>query len=259
MKRVMLALKKSNMYPLSKKQLNLQVGCEHGCIYCESSFQLQLKRWAKGQCLKCYMFQPHRHLERMDRPLPRTKYMQFIFLCSNGDIAFATRNTLLKIMDFTEAHPERTFLLQSKDPVTFNRVKFPDNVILGTTIESNRERWIVTDGKGKRLSELWRYSKISKAPHPLQRIKDFEKVNHSLKMLTYEPVLDFDLLPMITFANRINPCMIWLGMDSKPQFNKLPEPSLAKVKELHWELVKRGFVVILKTIRPAWWEKQIGS
>jgi hypothetical protein len=47
--------------------------------------------------------------------------------------------------------------------------------------------------------------------------------------------------------------MVWLGYDSGK--NKLPEPELEKVKNLHWELAKKGFVVILKTIRKAWHEK----
>jgi hypothetical protein len=44
--------------------------------------------------------------------------------------------------------------------------------------------------------------------------------------------------------------MVWLGYDSGK--NELPEPKLEKVKSLHWELAKRGFVVVLKTIREAW-------
>lgn len=239
------------MYALSKKQLNLQVGCEHGCIYCPSSFQAQLKRWAKGRCLKCYRFEPHRHLERMNRPLPRTRFMQFIFLCSNADVAFATRNTLLKIRDFIEKHSNRTFLLQSKDPKTFNRVKFPENVILGTTVESNRRVFTITDGRDIKTIT---YREISKAPYPSIRVQDLKAIEHPSKMFTHEPVLDFDLEPMIGFAEEVNPCMIWLGMDSKPKVNKLPEPSLKKVKQLHWELAKRGYVVVLKTIRKAWWE-----
>ena len=48
---------------------------------------------------------------------------------------------------------------------------------------------------------------------------------------------------------KINPCMVWLGYDLRR--NKLPEPKLEKVKTLHWGLTKKGFVVILKTIRKA--------
>lgn len=60
---------KSNMYKLSIKQWNPFVGCKHQCIYCKDSFQLQLKRWAKKNCKKCYDFVPHSHPERLTQPL----------------------------------------------------------------------------------------------------------------------------------------------------------------------------------------------
>ena len=62
-------------------------------------------------------------------------------------------------------------------------------------------------------------------------------------------VIDFDLDTMLEWMKKINPCMIWLGYDSKK--NNLPEPELAKVRKVHWELSRAGFVVILKTIREA--------
>jgi len=57
---------------------------------------------------------------------------------------------------------------------------------------------------------------------------------------------------MLSWIEKLNPCIIWLGYDSKR--NYLPEPELAKVKMLHWELSRAGYFVILKTIRKAWWE-----
>jgi len=131
----------------------------------------------------------------------------------------------------------RTFLLQSKNSHTFDRVKYPDNVILGTTIETNRD-----DG----------YGKISKAPVPSERYQDFLNVRHQNKMVTIEPVLDFDVEVLVSWINDIQPSLIWLGYDSRK--NRLPEPPLAKIRALHWNLACRGFTVVLKTIRKAWWE-----
>ena len=74
-------------------------------------------------------------------------------------------------------------------------------------------------------------------------------MKHPLKMVTIEPVIDFDLEVMLEWITDINPCMVWLGYDSKKCH--LPEPELEKVRELHWELSKAGFVVMLKTIREA--------
>lgn len=231
-------MKKTNMYPLSVKQWNPFCGCMHKCVYCESSFQRQLKRCGKEKCPLCYEYKPHAHPERLSQPLPQTGYMQFIFTISNGDVAFCPTDYLGKILERIEREPNKTFLMQSKNPQTFNSVKFPENVILGTTIETNRD-------------EL--YEKISKAPLPSQRFQNFLQVKHKTKMLTMEPVIDFDVDIIVSWAKMLNPCMIWFGYDSKR--NYLPEPELKKVKILHWKLSKAGYFVILKTIRKAWWEE----
>lgn len=223
---------KNNMYKLSVSQWNPFAGCKHECSYCKSSFQRQLKRWAKKNCPRCYAFTPHTHPERLDQSLPRTKYMQFIFTCSSGDIAFCSTEYLEEIITRIRSQPDRTFLVQSKDPGTFDRVVFPKNVVLGTTLETNKDG--LCEG-------------ISKAPKPTQRYKDILDVKHHLKMVTIEPVIDFDLNVMINWIENINSSMVWLGYDSGK--NRLPEPKLEKVMSLNWELVKRGFVVFLKTIR----------
>jgi len=226
---------KYNMYRYSIRQWNPFVGCGHHCVYCPSSFQAQLKRWAKKNCPECYGFVPHEHPERLNQKLPKTGYMQFIFTCSSGDIAFCPTDYLKQIISRIRSQEDKTFLIQSKNPKTFNRVDFTKNVILGTTLETNRDR---------------SYEEISKAPKPSQRYRDFLKVKHPVKMVTIEPVLDFDADVMIASIESINPCMVWIGYDSKK--NRLPEPALEKVKTLYWELGMRGFNVVLKKIRPAW-------
>jgi DNA repair photolyase len=226
--------KQKNMYELSAKQFNPFAGCKHNCSYCGSSFQAQLKRYAKKNCQECYEFKPHTHPERLSQSLPKTKYMQFIFTCANGDIAFCPTPYLREIVSTIKGKPDRTFLIQSKNPGTFGRVDFPDNVILGTTIETNRDRLCKA---------------VADAPPPSKRYRDFAKIEHPLKMVTIEPVMDFDLDVMVKWMRNLSPCMIWLGYDSKN--NHLPEPELHKVRELHWELSRVGFIVILKHITAA--------
>lgn len=225
--------KKTNMYELAVKQWNVFKGCKFDCTYCESSFKRQAKR-QMHLCQQCYDYEPHTHPERLEESLPRTNYMQFIFTCASGDIAFCPTDYLERIIARIKKEPEKNFLIQSKDPKTFNRVKFPSNVILGTTIETNKD-------------DL--YEGTAKAPLPSERFEEFAKVNHSLKMVTIEPVMDFNLETMLDWMKKIKPCMIWLGYDSKK--NGLPEPEYWKVKELHWNLSLEGFVVMLKTIREA--------
>lgn len=219
------------MYPLSVYQWSPFCGCKFNCIYCKNSFQAQLKRWAKKNCQKCYDFIPHEHPERLDIHLPSTGYMQFIFVCPMGDISFCSTEYLKQIVKRMEYWDSRTFLIQSKNPKTFERVEWPDNVILGTTIEAD---------------EYYYPSKISKAPCPSKRFDDFENIKHPYKMITIEPVMDFGIDVMIHHTKAMNPCMVWLGYDTKK--NNLPEPPIEKVKQLHWELSKLGIPVILKHI-----------
>jgi hypothetical protein len=49
-----------------------------------------------------------------------------------------------------------------------------------------------------------------------------------------EPVMDFDIDIIVSWAKMLNPCMIWFGYNSKQSY--LPEPELNKVKILDWKL-----------------------
>jgi len=221
------------MYKLSVQQWSPFKGCKFGCPYCKKSFQAQAKRQRK-RCPQCYTFEPHEHEKSLGQALKRTGFMQFIFTCSLGDISFCPTDYLNKIVDRIRHEPTKTFLLQTKNPATFNRVKFPANVILGITLETNRD-------------DLCRG--VSKAPPPSKRVADFIQVQHHQKSITIEPVMDFDLDAMVTMIEQINPVVVWLGYDSKR--SGLPEPSLEKVHQLQWELFQRGYAVLPKTIREA--------
>ena len=221
------------MYTLSTKQWSPFVGCYYDCAYCKTSFQAQLKRYGKQHCSNCYNYTPHTHPERLKQKLPQTRYMRFIFTCANGDISFCPPEFMEKILQRIRQESDKSFLLQTKNPAVLDGMVFPKNMVLGTTIETNRDNG---------------YSVFSRAPLPSQRYKDFLKISHPFKMVTAEPLMDFDVDVMIEWISNINPCMVWLGYDSK-HTGMLPEPHPNKVKELHWELSRRGFVIILKTIR----------
>ncbi len=229
-------MKNSNMYPLSVYQFNPFVGCKFDCVYCRNSFQAQAKR-QKHRCMKCYKFEPHEHPERLDQPLPKTGYMQFIFTCSMGDVNFCSTEFLEEIVAKIKRNYYKTFLIQSKNPKTFERVQWPDNVILGTTIETNFPDF----------GEDSIYHDITKAPSPSERYESLMVIKHALKMVTIEPVLEFNLGVMLMYIRNIKPCMVFLGYDSKK--NNLPEPPIEKVKELVWELEKLHIPVILKKIK----------
>ena len=219
------------MYRASRVQWNVFGGCKYQCVYCEKSFQAQAKR-QKRRCLLCYDFAPHEHPERLEKTLPRTGFGEFIFTCASGDVAFCKTTYLEQIAERMRNDPTRTFLIQSKNPATFARVKWPINVVLGTTIETNRDA-------------LCRA--ISKAPPPSRRLLDFLAIDHRSKMVTIEPVMAFDMDIMVEWMAKLNPCLIWLGFDTKGC--GLPEPTTEQVRELHWRLSLLGIPVRLKDVR----------
>ena len=54
------------------------------------------------------------------------------------------------------------------------------------------------------------------------------------KMITIEPVIDFDVYPLVSLIERINPEFVNIGADSKG--HNLPEPSWFKIEQLIKEL-----------------------
>jgi DNA repair photolyase len=228
-------MKMNNMYRQSVESWNPFVGCEHDCVYCGSSFKKQMKR-RKKQCMDCYDFKPHFHPERLGRPLPRTEGDDFIFCCDMGDVAFCKPEWMQRILARIRQLPDRTFLIQSKNPRIFGDYRFPGNVLLGTTIETNRD-------------DLYRG--ISRAPLPSHRFEAMLKLKHLRKTVTIEPILDFDVEILERWIQEIGPDVCYVGYDSKK--NYLPEPEIHKVEVLMKKL-KETTTVRAKTIRKAWWQ-----
>jgi DNA repair photolyase len=228
-------MKTNNMYRESIEPWNSFVGCGYDCVYCESSFKRQMKR-RKRRCMSCYSFKPHFHAERLSRWLPRTEGNGFIFCCGMGDVAFCKHEWMQQILARIRQMPDRTFLIQSKNPNVFGNYRFPENVLLGTTIETNRD-------------DL--YEGISRAPLPSQRYRAMLKLQHPRKIVTIEPVLDFDVEIMERWVRAIKPKICYVGYDSKK--NHLPEPELHKVEVLMKKL-KEVTSVRAKTMRKAWWQ-----
>jgi hypothetical protein len=210
-------------------------GCEFECVYCVPSFQKQAKR-QKQRCTECYNYSPHCHTDRLGR-IPNAP---IIFVCGNADISFCppefTRRIIDKIVEHNVRAPYKTYFFQSKEPAYFEPflLDFPDNVVLLTTLETNRD-----DG----------YEMISKAPLPSVRYAQFEALDYPRKVVTIEPVLDFDLRTFTKWIRSIEPEYVWLGFNSKPESVTLPEPSETKVQRLADRLIEAGIEVRGKTLR----------
>jgi DNA repair photolyase len=225
-----------NMYAGAKTWSPFK-GCKFDCNYCEPSFKRQAKR-QKNLCQDCYSYTPHRHEERL--PIRKIPSAPIIFVCGNSDISFCrpdfTRRIIESIVEHSASRPQTTYYLQSKKPDYFKPFlsELPESVVLLTTLETNRD-------KG--------YKAISKAPPPSVRYKQFKALAYPRKVVTVEPVLDFDLRTFGAWIRGIQPEHIWLGFNSKPESVDLPEPSEEKVQKLANKLLDAGIEVRGKKLR----------
>jgi len=150
-------------------------------------------------------------------------YHNIIFVGSSCDM-FAENVPeiwIKKVLQYCEEF-DNQYLFQSKNPIRFNELitHFPDNTILGTTIETNRL-----------------FPCMGNAPPPHLR---FLPARFQMKMITVEPIMEFDLNELVGFIKYNKPNWVNIGADSKK--HNLPEPSWGEIKELIYELQK--FTVI---------------
>ena len=209
---------KGNMYSFVTHTWNPIKGkCFHDCVYC------YMKRFPQNPI-------------RLDTEDLKTNLGKdnFIFVGSSTDM-FAPDVPITwieKVFRYCRSYPENKYLFQSKNPQRMYglRQHFPKNVVVGTTIESNRQY------------------KISKAPVVLERARVMGrfKLAGYATMVTIEPILDFDreLVQLITMCR---PDWVNIGADSCG--HKLLEPSKDKIVELIEELEKVTDVKIKTNLR----------
>lgn len=215
---------------------NVFKGCNFECEYCKPSFQAINKRIKS--CKKCQDYVPHFHPERLSKiPKART-----VFVAANGDICFAPFEVWMQILDATRAHarkhPFTEFYFQSKRPDCFAPYleDLPKRAILLTTLETNYDQG---------------YAKVSLAPPPQMRWSLFKKLKWDRKIITIEPIMQFDRKEFLRMIVEVSPMSVWVGYNSRPRAVQLPEPSLAKTMKLIDNLKDAGIEVREKEMREA--------
>ena len=200
-----------NMYGFVTHTWNPIKGrCAHGCSYC---YMHRFWGMMKNDSL------------RLDRKELRTNLGEgnFIFVGSSTDMwgSMIYGNWIEEVLNHVAKYPKNTYLFQTKNPHCFSSwwTEFTNNHILGVTLETNRL-----------------HSSISKVANPIQRVRSFIEIEHPRKIVTIEPIMDFDLPVLVAMVETIKPEWVNIGADSG--HNNLPEPSKEKVLQLITELEK---------------------
>ena len=221
-------IKRSRMYA-GTQTWNPFKGCKFDCTYCKPSFQQQAKR-QKNNCSECYGFKPHKHPERLAN-IPNAPT---VFVAGNGDISFCdpafVRQIIAAIMKKNLKRPDQVYYFQTKRPEYLAQFtgEFPPNVIVVTTLETNRD-----DG----------YGTVSKSPPPSRRYAQFKRLEWPRKVVTLEPAMDLDVEEFAEWLISLKPEYVWLGFNSRPRSVSLPEPSKEKMLALAKRLKKAGIEV----------------
>lgn len=224
------------MFPFINKTWNpLGGNCGYGCVYC----------WARALCGRLGM-KKYRGKPSLDSPF-RVKFKpgDFVFVQDMTDLFHpSVPDAFIDcVLGYMYREPAVRFLLLTKNPERMKKFLFPENVVLGATVESNG--WTVKRGSF--------YQKYSSAPDPSERIDalyDLCSMGYENLFVSVEPIMDFDLEIFLgglqtTFARTIA-----VGYDNYR--NMLPEPSLEKTRQLINGLQKSNVKVIVKTLREAW-------
>ncbi len=202
----MLNKTKGNMYPWVTHTWNVIKGkCPHDCSYC------YMKRYP----------QPELHFDEKELKTDLGSG-NIIFVGSSCDMwaEDVTKEYIYEILAKCRDY-DNTYLFQTKNVYRFRPAilgvwEVPDKTVLGTTIETNKD-----------------YG-ISKAMPPKDRGEYFAQINWLQRMVSIEPIMDFDLPEMVRLIRGINPNFVSIGADSG--HNHLPEPSPQKIKALIEEL-----------------------
>lgn len=238
----------------SQRAANIPVfrGCAFGCVYCSFKRLIQMNK----KCPDCAEFKPHSHMEVLKRTAPTTRGGNFVTVGLSSDISLMNSDEFYQVLEYCYNHPFTTFLIQSKNPEYFLSWQYviPRNVILGTTIETNRNKeiWTIHDPLKIRID----YTDLSQAPAPYLRTTAMVQ-SQCRKAVTMEPIMDFDVGTMLYQIKRIAPEFVYIGYANDAKQGKrlrLPEPLLEKTLELIAKLREAGVDVREKTLRKAFYE-----
>lgn len=224
--------KRSKMFPFITCTWNPIVGCLHDCVYC---WARKLAETKLSHIERYKDFNPKLIVSELGRKFAKGS---FVFISDMGDWLgrWVKEKWILEVIEVTKEAESASFLSMTKNPDRYFNFHFPENITLGTTIETNRDL---------------AYSALSEAPLPSRRLRAMRdmKYGDNRNFIAVEPILDFDLEDFSQQIIDINPWAVAIGYDNYN--NHLPEPPKAKTEKLIALLENHGVKVYRKSIREA--------
>jgi DNA repair photolyase len=233
--------KKTNgkMFNIVTATWNPISGCLYNCNYC----------WARDLAIT-KLKNSHRYSEGFKPSLNKTEFRSkfgkgdLIFVSDMGDMFgdFIPDNWIKQVLDHIRQFPDADFLFMTKNPKRYLELLpfIPENTILGATIETTNDEIVQAD-------------KVSNAPLPSERYDAMKTLDWDRKMVSVEPILDFDLKTFIKWIIDINPFIVYVGYDNYD--HNLREPALEDTNKL-LSMLPETALVVRKTIRSAWFESK---
>jgi len=198
------------MFDMINATWNPVVGCLHWCSYCWA------RRLAETKLKNVERYRDGFEPKLVEKELNRRFHKKYVFAVDMGDLFgdWVPSEWILKVIEAIKNSPSSYFLFLTKNPKRYMEFLnvYPENVVLGATIETNRNY------------------PVSKAPSTTERYNFMKELSFKNKIVSIEPIMDFDLEAFAEWVRNINPVMVHVGYDNYN--NKLPEPTLFKTKQL---------------------------
>ena len=212
------------MFDTITKTWNPVIGCLHNCGYCWA------RRLAETRLTHLEKYKDGFKPNIAESELGKRFRKQYVFACDMGDLFgdWVSRDWILKVLKAVRNSPSSYFLFLTKNPKRYFEFLevFPKNLVLGATIETNREY------------------KVSSAPAVTERYEVMARIPYHNKMVSVEPIMDFDHEILVSWLKEISPVVVHVGYANYNQH--IPEPSLDKTAKLIEELRLFTKVIILR-------------
>lgn len=197
------------MFDVITKTWNPVIGCLHECSYCWA------KRLVSTRLRDSEKYKDGFAPKLAEKELGKKFHNQFVFVSDMGDLFgdWVPSEWIIRVLDAIRKSPSSMFLFLTKNPKKYGEFVtiFPKNIVLGVTLESNREY------------------QVTKAPSAMERYKSMKNLNFDYKLVCIEPIMDFDLEIFLQWIRDIKPSMVYVGYDNYS--NKLSEPSKIKTEQ----------------------------